>query len=135
MTYATAADMSERYGAGEMDALGADRVVGALADATTEMDACLGVRYELPLDAGTAASPLLARICCAIARYLLYDDVTPDAVAGRAKHARRVLASLADGSMVLPGLTGRADARLAAPELAERTGPEPVMTTAALEGL
>ena len=134
MTYATAQDMTSRFGAEEMGCFETAAVAAALADASTEMDGCLGVRYELPLDATTAASALLKRLCCDIARSFCYDDTAPDRVVENAEHARKTLKALGQGTMVLPGSTGEADAEVSDPQLAERTGPEPVMTAEALEG-
>ena len=135
MTYATRADLEKRFGANEVELLGADAVDAALRDAAVEMDGYLGARYTLPFDGETAASPLLVRICCDLARYLCWDDTASDRVMEAAKDARKMLTALAQGSMVLPGSTGAPATDLAQPEYAERIGPEPVMTPDALEGL
>lgn len=135
MTYATAQEMTARFGEDEMGAFDTATVEAALRDAAVEMDGHLGARYTLPLDAAVAASPLLVRICCDLARYLCWDDTASDRVIEAAKDARKILASLAQGSMVLPGSTGTPATDLAEPEYAERIGPEPVMTPDALEGL
>ena len=135
MAYATPADMESRFGVNELARHGADKIASTLNDASVEMDGYLGARYSLPLDATVAASQLLIRICCDLARYYCWDDAASDRVIEAAKDARKMLASLAQGSMALPGSTGTPATDLTPPEYAERIGPEPVMTAEALEGL
>lgn len=144
MTYATRADLVDRFGATELEQLdpgvagdGGTRSYpktdAALADAALEMDASLAVRHTLPLDAAQATSPLLKRICAQLARYLLYDEEAPDRVVDGVKEARKMLAGLASGAMVLPGV--RDDASAGGPTaLPARAGPAPVMTPDNLQG-
>ena len=131
MTYATADDMTARYGAAEMAHFEGAAISAALADAAAEMDASLGVRHTLPLDAATAtaAAPVLRRLATQLTRYLLYVDDPPEAVAARASEARQTLRALAGGQVVLPGPDGATG-----PDYAQRTGPDPVMTATNLGG-
>ncbi len=120
MTYATQANMETRFGADEVAVLGTARIAAALTDATLEMDGYLAVRYELPLAAEEAASPLLVRICCDLARYLCYDEVAPERVEDAAKEARRMLVNLARETMVLQTAGGEQADRLTLGETASR---------------
>lgn len=131
MTYATRPDLVERYGTDEMAAFTDEAISAALADASTEMDASLGVRNALPLEGGQAASGMLKRLCAQLARFLLYTNDPPEQVTERAREARKQLAALAAGTMVLPG----AEPGTTPTALAERAGPAPVMTPENLEGL
>ena len=139
MTYATAGDMSVRFGAGEVEDLapGAsegtidmDRVVGALGDAAAEIDAAVSAFYALPL--GPGPWPLLRSLGCDLARYRLYDNSVPEAVADRAKVAREVLKRVGDGEIALLDAAGKEAPRTAA---VRHEGPEPVMTGTNLKGL
>lgn len=149
MSYATRKDLVERFGAAEIadleteprDAMGdvadpeataAARIESALADASAEIDAQLAARFVLPLPAGPW--PHLVPIACDIARARLYDDEVPEAVVNRARSARRALDGLvADKTVLIDAAGNRAPVRGAA--LAERAGPEPVMTRDNLAGL
>lgn len=107
MTYATAADLIERYGEPELLAV-ADRggsgaidawtVERALLDADAEIDAYLAARYPLPL---ASVPPVLARIACDIARYRLWADRASEEVRRRYDDARRFLEFLAKGDVQL----------------------------------
>lgn len=131
MTYAARADLVERYGTDEMGAFTDDAISAAIADASTEMDASLGVRHALPLEGGQASSGMLTRLCAQLARFLLYTNDPPEQVTEQAREARRQLAALAAGTMVLPG----AEPGATPTALAQRAGPDPVMTAENLEGL
>lgn len=147
MAYATREDMVKRFGAGEIEDLEtatddpqpATRIDAALADASAEIDAQLAARFALPLPAGPW--PRLAPIACDIARARLYDDKVPEAVANRARSARKALGEIAApgtgsgaGLAVLVDVAGN-PAPVRAAALAERAGPEPVMTRDNLAGL
>lgn len=140
MTYAAREDMVKRFGTGEMadletatdDPGSAARVDAALMDASAEIDAQLAARFVLPLPAGPW--PRLVPIACDIARARLYDDKVPEAVANRARSARKALGEIAADKAILVDAAGNpAPVRGAA--LAERAGPEPVMTRDNLAGL
>lgn len=80
MTYATQQDLIDRFGNAELVQL-TDKVNKpastidptpvslALADATALIDGYLGKLYRLPM---AAVPPVLAKICCDIARYYLH---------------------------------------------------------------
>ena len=110
MTYATQADMVERFGHEELaqrtdrfEGLTIDEVVlgRALADADAEIDGYLATRYTLPL-ASTPA--VLVRLACDITRYQLFGDKVPDSVRQRYEDAVGVLKRLAAGSVQLAGV-------------------------------
>lgn len=107
MTYATQADLVERFGAAELAqltdeaagaAINAATVAQALADAAAEIDGYLGARYALPL---TTVPPLLERVACDIARYYLFDERVSEAVKMRYLGAVSLLKSLSAGSVTL----------------------------------
>lgn len=136
--YATPGDMQTRFGSDEiarLDDAAGTRIARALTDASTEMDSYLGARYTLPLDADTAASPILKRICCDLARIYCYDDVAPERAEAAAKDARKTLSEISRGTMVLPGADGAVEAAVSGPQLAQRAGPDPVFTRDNLRGL
>lgn len=109
MTYATQADLTDRFGATELAQL-SDRESGqvidiavlglALADADAEIDSYLATRYALPLPSTPA---VLVRLACDIARYRLYDDRTTEAVRNRYTDAVALLKRLASGEVLLDG--------------------------------
>ena len=111
MTYATQADLIDRFGETELaqrtnrvDGLTIDTVVlaRALADADAEIDSYLAVRYTLPL----ASTPvLLVRMAGDIARYRLYDDGVPDTVRQRYEDAVSLLKRMASGEVKVAGST------------------------------
>ena len=107
MAYATRADMDARFGKQEMldlatdpDNPAADRSVGALADASAEIDSAIAEKYALPLPSGETF-PLLRSAACDLARARLYDDKVPDAVRDQARRARRTLESIAAGERAI----------------------------------
>ncbi|MDX1755883.1 MAG: phage protein Gp36 family protein [Marinobacter sp.] len=107
MTYATQADMVERFGEGELidltdrnhtGAIDATVLGRALADATAEIDGYLASRYDLPL----ASTPVvLVRVCADLARYYLHDDHAPEQVTERHKAAVALLRRISDGQVSL----------------------------------
>lgn len=112
MTYATLADMVDRFGETELvqrtdrvDCGTIDTVVleRALADADAEIDSYLATRYALPL----ASTPAVVnRLACEIARYRLFDDGVPETVRVRYQDAVSLLKRLASGDVVLAGMEG-----------------------------
>ena len=117
MTYATQADLVERFGATELaqltDAAGGaiideTKVARALADADAEVDAHIGVRYALPL----ATTPVvLVRVAADIARYVLWDTRANDIVKARYQAGVGLRKSLQSGAARL----GNEEAPAAAP--------------------
>ena len=118
MSYATPADLQQRYSEAELrqtsDSYGQQVDIGrlqvALADATDEIDGYLSGRYQLPLmDAEQrelAAPPVLVRGACDIAMYRLQTLRTADDV----KDARRryddviaLLKRIREGEVTLAG--------------------------------
>lgn len=107
MSYATQADMVDRYGerelilltdrdnTGVIDSTVLDR---ALADATAEIDGYLAARYQLPL---TSTPTVLVRVCADIARYHLHDDNIPEPVEIRYKAAVDLLRQVSLGRVAL----------------------------------
>ena len=136
MPYAAPADLrarfqGERSGDVEIDDLagtGDARLTAALADASIEIDSVIGHLFVLPLPA--AVWPLLRSVACDIARLRLYDDEAPKRVMGAASAARSRLRRLAGGELALVDDAGRLAPRR---PLVQATGPEPVMTRAALD--
>lgn len=117
MPYASAADMTTRYGADELrqltdralPALGAidDAVLQrALTDADGVIDRHIGARYAVPLAAPYSAD--LVRVACDIARCELYDLAAPEAVKDRQHDALKWLADVAAGRLPLIGADGSA---------------------------
>lgn len=131
MPYATAADLRQRFDSSEVDSLdgaGDDRLTGALADASAEVDAHIHDLYELPLPAGSW--PLLRAAACDLARQRLYDDEAPDTVRHAADRARKRLRELASGATALVNEAGQRAPRR---KLVQATAPAPVMTREALQ--
>lgn len=111
MSYATQADMTLRFGDAEIVQL-TDRanlppvsidaaVLGfALESADAEIDASLGVRYDVPL----AAPPRrVVDLACDIARYRLYGQGATDEVRNRYRDAVAFLERVARGTAQIPG--------------------------------
>ncbi len=121
MIYATALDMSARYGEREMIELTdpdlatvqLPRLELKLADAQAFADGFIARVYRLPLDGCGKPSvtpgvvervcpPQLTRIVCDVARYYLYDDLAPEhEVYLRFKAAEKELLAMAEGRTVL----------------------------------
>lgn len=115
MTYATQADMTDRYGETEL-AQRTNRVDGttidttvlarALADADAEIDAYLAGRYALPV---ATVPTVLVRVACDVARYRLYEDGATDVVRQRYEDATGFLKRVSSGDVVLGDLAAAAD--------------------------
>lgn len=131
MAYAAAADLRQRFDSSEVSCLddgSDDRLTGALADASAEIDAHIHDLYVLPLPAGPW--PLLRAVACDLARQRLYDEEAPDTVRYAAERARKRLREIAAGATALVDANGQRATRR---PLVQATAPEPVMTRAALE--
>ena len=142
--YATPQDMLDRFGGDEIaDLLALPRdapaaayaatlkMVRALADSATEIDAAIAARYALPLP-GTY--PLLRNIACDVARHRLYDEQPTDAVRNAASRARSQLKLAASGDLTLLSDDGMIVTPRATASAAERTGREPLFDADALAG-
>lgn len=115
MSYASQADMVDRFSEDELIALTDRNYTGAidatvldraLADATAEIDGYLAARYQLPL---TSTPTVLVRVCSDIARYLLHDDNIPEPVELRYKSAVDLLRQVSNGRVSL-GVSETGDA-------------------------
>lgn len=109
MIYASPLDLVERFGepevrqltdraeppAGDMDEAVA---ASALADASAEIDAYVGAAYGLPLP---SVPDVLRRICCDIARYLLWEDQATEEIRRRYEDAIRLLERISKGVATL----------------------------------
>ena len=111
MTYATQADLVDRFGTPELaqrtnrtDGLTIDTVVlgRALDDADAEINGYLATRYSLPLP---STPVVVARLAADMARYYLYDDGVPATVRQRYEDAVSLLKRLANGDVQLAGIT------------------------------
>jgi len=106
--YATHQDMISRFGQEELilltnkDSRGSviDTAVldTAIADASHRIDGYLGGRYDLPL---SVVPPVMAVLCCDIARYQLYDDQAPDKITERYDNAIAFLKAVGKGDLLL----------------------------------
>lgn len=116
MTYATQADLVERFGTTELAQLtdpaagatiNATTVARALGDADAEIDARIAQRYALPL----ASTPLvLVRVAADLARYFLWDARASEQVRNRYKDAIALLNQMASGAVQLGGAAALAPA-------------------------
>lgn len=109
MAYATKADMVSRFGVHEVIAI-TDRensgdideaVLGAaLVEATAEVEGYLAGRYALPL---ASVPPLVAGLCCDIARYRLTgcSALETEATRNRYRDAVRLLEQISAGKVGL----------------------------------
>jgi phage gp36-like protein len=113
MTYATREQLVERVGLTELAqisrstdgrTLDEQLLDRALADAGAQIDTALARRYAVPLAVGVVVPDLLVRIACEIARYLLWRDGAREGVVKRYEGAVAMLADLAAGRTLLPGL-------------------------------
>lgn len=138
MSYATQQDLIDRYGEAEMkdvadrdgdDAIDAEVVAGAIADAETLIDGYVGSRYALPL---AAAPALLTQLACEIARYKLHKDSPPEVVAKNYDAALRSLRDIADGRMALP--VGEAETPTPAGDGVRISRPDRVFSSDTLKG-
>lgn len=107
MPYATQSDMTDRYGEQELieqtdrtntGLVDATVVARVLSDASAMIDGFMASRYVLPL---ASVPPLLVGLCCDLARYALYPDAVPTAVADRYKDAIARLKEIAAGTIKL----------------------------------
>ncbi|WP_175716545.1 gp436 family protein [Burkholderia anthina] len=124
MSYAVVDDMIDRFGREELTQLtdrdnippsviDEARVQIALDDASMAVDGFIGQIYRLPLRGCLkprvpgqapeyAAPPVLVRLTCDIARFYLYDDLSPEnEVHRRYQHAKKDLQAIADGTSML----------------------------------
>ncbi|WP_186131973.1 gp436 family protein [Burkholderia gladioli] len=124
MTYAIVSDMVSRFGQLEMvqvtdlenippSVVNEARVQQALDDASAYVDSFVGQVYRLPLrgclkpvvpgqQPEYAMPPLLVRLTCDIARFYLYDDLSPEnEVVRRYQLAGKELVAIASGNTML----------------------------------
>jgi phage gp36-like protein len=130
MTYATQADMADRFGNDEL-AQRTDRVAGlvidatvlgrALSDADAELNGYLATRYTLPLP---STPVVLVRMACDVARYRLFGDGVPETVRTRYLDAVSLLKRLANGEVQLAGISPVAAPGGAGNAVATRTSPK-----------
>jgi phage gp36-like protein len=130
MSYASQADMEDRFGATEL-AQRTDRTNGAvidtvvlgraLADADSEIDGYLATRYTLPLP---STPPVVNRLACEIARYRLFDDGVPETVRVRYQDAVSLLKRLSSGEVQLAGISPVVVAGGTGNAVATRTAPK-----------
>ena len=139
MTYATQADLTDRFGAVELAQL-TDRTKGvvidatvlgrALADADAEIDSYLATRYSLPLE---STPVVLVRMAADMARYRLYDDRVTEAVRQRYGDAVSLLKRMATGEVQLAGSTVLAAATTGAGNAVAVLAPDRVFSATALQ--
>lgn len=112
MTYATQADLEERFGSRELiQVTDKDNTGGindaalalALADADAEIDSRLAVRYGVPLSAPVPAR--ITAVACAIARYRLHEDRASQRIRDDYDDAVNWLRDVAAGKADVPGLS------------------------------
>jgi len=116
MTYATQADMVDRFGEAEVaqrtnrtDGLTIDTAVleRALTDADAEINSYLAAHYSLPLPSTPA---VLVRLACDIARHSLYDVAVTETIRTRYEDVVSLLRRFASGDVRLEGMVDVADA-------------------------
>jgi phage gp36-like protein len=131
MSYATAADLTKRFGETELIELTDQEGVGqinesvlavALADADAEVDSYLVGRAVLPL---SSVPPVLVRVSCDIARFRLFGAKAPEEVRNRYQDARAWLKDVAAGRAVLDGV----DTPATAPRGPAVVAPDAVFTS------
>lgn len=107
MSYATAQNLIDEYGADEMRQLTDDAGTGqidmaalenALVDADVEINSHIAGRCQLPL---ATVPPLLTRIAKALARYQLYGDRIIPAVQTHRDNAVALLKGISRGDVSL----------------------------------
>lgn len=145
MTYATAGDIAEIYGAETLDRLtdAGDAVPVSIAKALTfaasQIDAYIGTRYTLPLP---AVPELIRMLAIDIAVYRIAQDHTrlTDEILRRYNDALDQLKALSAGRAVLPlapsssGITPE-PAVISAPTIVVSEGPDRVMDRGRLRRL
>lgn len=139
MTYAVKQDLIERYGAQDIlqltdhshtDSIDDDVVSRALADADAEINGYLAARYTLPL---TDTPPLVKRLACEIAYYLLFRALPTELAADRYTKAVAVLKGLSNGTVSL-GLNSTGTGEPGTEAAVEHAGPERIFTGQTLDG-
>lgn len=70
----------------------------AIADADSEIDGYVATRYSVPV---TPVPPIIQRLACDLARYVLYDDQATDGVQKRRDGAVTVLRDISAGRVSL----------------------------------
>lgn len=117
MTYATQADMIERFGAELIESLtdrevsgqiDAETLASRLADADAAIDAIIYRRYEIPLPDPVHGH--VVRVACDLALANLYDHEIPDEVAHRRDMAHTWLRDVAAARADIPGAIEKAGA-------------------------
>lgn len=102
MTYATRADLEQRYGADEIaqreSALAPGALDHALGDADALINGYLAGRYSLPL---TAIPPNLPQMACCIARYNLMGEAATERARNDFKDAMAWLKDVEAGRVQL----------------------------------
>lgn len=105
--YATLADMLDRFeqaelvqltdeaGAGEIDEA---KVAMALGSAAGKIDGYVAARHKLPL---STVPPILVDIACDLARFRLWKNTAPEAVAKAATAATQMLRDISAGTIRL----------------------------------
>ena len=138
MTYAAKQDLVERYGAQELEQLtdhshtggiDDDVVNRALADADAEINGYLTARYTLPL---ADTPPLLKRLACEIAYYLLFRGGATELAESRYKAAVATLKGLSAGSVSI-GLNSAGTSEPGTEAGVEHAGPERIFTGETLD--
>ncbi len=134
MPYSTLAGLTDSFGAEELVQLTDRENVGAIdeavvnkaiASADAEIDGYLAAGgYVVPL---SPVVPLVVDLAEALVRYRLYKDHPTESVSTRAKEARDVLKSLADGTMSLS--TGGQSGSAGSAGNAEVEAPDRVFTS------
>lgn len=102
MSYATRFDLVDRFGEDEIAQRESMLPVGAvdkrLADADSQIDSCLAVRYPVPV---TPTPDLVKRLACDIAHYYLLGASITDVERTAYTDAIAMLRDLASGKMRL----------------------------------
>lgn len=107
MSYATQADIIDRYGENALYAvadrdgdgvLDSEAIGNALNDATAEIDSYLAARYPLPL---TVAPKIIVILCVDIALYRLAPDYRTEERRQRYEDAVKLLRAISEGKASL----------------------------------
>ena len=80
------------------------RIEEAIVQGERMLESYLSRRFSLPLDAGVVAASPLPRVCGALARAFLYEDLENREITRRRKSALGWLRDLAEGRVELAGL-------------------------------